>query len=253
MIDQHRVLIATATLCASILVAASGAAQAALVDRGGGLIYDTDLNVTWLQDANYAHTSGYTTALYGSGGVGAMTWNQATNWAANLSYYDSVRNVTYDDWRLPTVTDTGAPGCDYAYSGTDCGFNVNTTASEMAHLFYDELGNTGFYDATGTPHYGNRLVNMGPFTNFPAATPGSFSVYEWSLLYWSGSETAPGANGAWYFNFGGGSQSQLGGNIGLYALAVRPGDVATVPVPAAAWLFGSGLLGLVGVFRRRTA
>jgi hypothetical protein len=28
-------------------------------------------------------------------------------------------------------------------------------------------------------------------------------------------------------------------------------DVAPVPVPAAVWLFGSGLLGLVGVARRR--
>jgi hypothetical protein len=30
-------------------------------------------------------------------------------------------------------------------------------------------------------------------------------------------------------------------------------DVAPVPVPAAVWLFGSGLLGLVGVARRRAA
>ena len=28
-------------------------ALAALIDRGGGLIYDTVLDVTWLQDANY--------------------------------------------------------------------------------------------------------------------------------------------------------------------------------------------------------
>jgi len=34
-----------------ILVAISGAAQASLIDRGGGLIYDTNLNVTWLADA----------------------------------------------------------------------------------------------------------------------------------------------------------------------------------------------------------
>ena len=30
-------------------------------------------------------------------------------------------------------------------------------------------------------------------------------------------------------------------------------DVSAVPIPAAAWLFGSGLLGLVGVARRKTA
>jgi hypothetical protein len=29
-------------------------------------------------------------------------------------------------------------------------------------------------------------------------------------------------------------------------------DVSAVPVPAAAWLFGSGLLGLVGVARRKS-
>jgi hypothetical protein len=32
---------------------------------------------------------------------------------------------------------------------------------------------------------------------------------------------------------------------------VIEGSVSTVPVPAAAWLFGSGLLGLVGVARRK--
>ena len=32
----------------------SGAAQATLIDRGGGLIYDSVLNVTWLQNANLA-------------------------------------------------------------------------------------------------------------------------------------------------------------------------------------------------------
>ena len=34
-------------------------AQAALYDRGNGLIYDDVLNITWMQDANYAQTSGY--------------------------------------------------------------------------------------------------------------------------------------------------------------------------------------------------
>ena len=33
-------------------------AQAQLFNRGGGLIYDSVQNVTWLADANYAKTSG---------------------------------------------------------------------------------------------------------------------------------------------------------------------------------------------------
>ena len=48
-----------AALGLAVGLAMSGAAQAALHDRGGGLVYDDVLNVTWLQDANYAQTSGY--------------------------------------------------------------------------------------------------------------------------------------------------------------------------------------------------
>jgi len=36
-------------------------------------------------------------------------------------------------------------------------------------------------------------------------------------------------------------------------IAGKLGQVNVVPVPAALWLFGSGLLGLVGIARRRTA
>ena len=106
----------------------SSAAQATLVDRGGGLIYDTDLNVTWLKNAKAAFGSTYDSADGSTDG--AMTWQNAMDWAANLSYYDSIRDVTYSDWRLPTTIDTGAPGCDYANGGTDCGYNINTATSD---------------------------------------------------------------------------------------------------------------------------
>ena len=36
-------------------------------------------------------------------------------------------------------------------------------------------------------------------------------------------------------------------------LQIRQGEFGVVPVPAAVWLFGSGLLGLVGIARRRRA
>jgi hypothetical protein len=43
-------------LCVASLVAVllNGNANAKLIDRGNGLVYDDSLNITWLQNANYA-------------------------------------------------------------------------------------------------------------------------------------------------------------------------------------------------------
>ena len=55
---------------AGVLAFSIGSAQAELFDRGGGLIYDDAQNITWLQDANYAKTSGYDSD-------GKMTFSEA--------------------------------------------------------------------------------------------------------------------------------------------------------------------------------
>lgn len=221
----------TASLALCALFASSGAAQAALIDRGGGLIYDDVLNVTWLQDANYAKTSGYDAD-------GMMTWSQATIWASSLSYLDSVRNVTYTDWRLPTVTDTGTSGCNFAIGGTDCGYNVDTATGEMARLFFDELHNKSYINSSGAWEPRSGLTNSGPFGNLQSSD------------YWYGTEL--NTSSAWYFYFNRGIQDAGGKYNNYFAMAVRPGDVTTVPVPAAAWLLGSGLLGMFGVAKRKS-
>ena len=59
-----------------------------LIDRGFGLLYDVERDITWLQDANYAKTVGRTAD-------GEMTWNDAMAWVAGLRY----RGIT--GWRLP--------------------------------------------------------------------------------------------------------------------------------------------------------
>ena len=49
-----------------------------------------------------------------------------------------------------------------------------------------------------------------------------------------------------------GDPSGFGGvHYGLNLVGTISGDLTAVPVPAAVWLFGSGLLGLVGVARRK--
>ncbi len=236
---SHRMFLLRLVAACLVMAGVSGAAQAALIDRGGGLIYDSDLNVTWLKDANYAKTSGYDAD-------GMMTWSQAVTWAANLTYYDSVRNVTYTDWRLPTTTDTGTPGCNFAYSGTDCGYNVNPASSEMAHLYFTELGNQSYYTTSGAvsgayaggSNPNSTLDNTGPFINFQSGG------------YWSGTSFPPVPSFAWYFLTLDGTQRRSASTGSFYALAVRPGDVAAIPEAETYALMLAGL-GLVGWRARR--
>lgn len=186
--------------------------------------YDTVLDITWLANANYAGTS--------------MDWPTAMAWVGGLTI-DGI-----DGWRLPTVTESGNPGCDFAYSGTDCGYNVNPATGEMASLFFDTLGNRSYYDTNGS----------GPQTGWGLSNTGPFSDIQTDLYYWTGTVNAADTYQAWVFDFNNGGQGTSYNN-NYYAWAVHSGDVgtavATVPVPAAVWLFGTGLLGLLGLGRRR--
>lgn len=185
----------------------SSVANAALYSRLGGLaVYDSDFNITWLADANYAGTSGYAPA-------GSMTWSQASAWAAGLTV-DGISG-----WRLPT---------------SDTCLDYNCTGSEMGHLFYTDLGGVAGYSIL-TRHNPSLAL----FQNVQSGS------------YWSATEYVPNTSYAWHFDFDWGAQGYNLKTISAFAWAVRTGDVAAVPVPASAWLFGSGLLGLVGIARAR--
>ncbi len=232
----------------SLLVVAglslSGASEASLHDRGYGLIYDDVLDVTWLQDANYAKTLGYPLN-------GQMSWTEANNWAATLSYHAG-QYGTIDDWRLPGMKDTAAPGCDFSASGgADCGFNVQTrdsgtgeVFSELAYMFHENLANLSANDATGNFRGGSPGIHWG------LANVGLFDNLE-SHTYWSALEYAPTINNAWAFSTASGRQINALKINQYYAWAVRDGDVTVVPVPAAVWLMGSALFGLAGFTRKR--
>jgi len=216
--------------------------------------YDTDLNITWLADANYAQTSGYDSS-------GAMDWANSNLWAANLSLTDGIS--IYDNWRLPTVNPVNGISFNYTTSyigSTDQGYNsseqgtayAGSTGSEMAHLFYNTLNNKGYCDPVLSTEdscsgwqEGWGLTNTGPFANIQANG------------YWSESEGAPNTGGAWVFFFNHGFQQNAGlKNSYLYAWAVSDGDVgiAAVPEPEtyAMMLAGLGLVGFMARRRRKT-
>jgi len=244
----QRKIIAVLSLCAAVsspniasAVAVSGQGTWETTLQGRDLdgdlstfeaYYDADLNITWLADANYAMTSGYAAD-------GKMTWSTANTWAGALNPYDS--GIT--DWRLPTITSTS--GCNFAFSGADCGYNVNTSISEMAHMYYITLADKGQYNTSGVSQSGYGPANTGLFSNVQ------------SNGYWSATEYAWDTNNAWGFSIGNGYQFSITKTYNYYAWAVHDGDVgaaitSAVPVPAAAWLFSSGLLGLVGMAKRKS-
>ena len=49
------------------------------------------------------------------------------------------------------------------------------------------------------------------------------------------------------------SQLASDGSVDFHILVPGAGGMPIIPIPAAVWLFGSGLIGLIGVARRKTA
>ena len=182
--------------------------------------YDDEANLTWLADANYAMTSGYDAD-------GRMNWANANTWAAGLN----VGGV--DGWRL---ADTLQPdlSCENQRGSVSNGYNC--TGSEMGNLFYNVLGGNAFTSITTTHN-----ANYDLFSNVQ------------HYLYWSATESVPSTLYAWYFGMMNGNQNYSDKTTNLNAWAVQSGDVSAVPVPAAVWLFGSGLIGLARFARRKKA
>lgn len=221
----------------------AGTANATLIDEGNGLIYDSAQNLTWLQDANLAATT--TFGVSGITSDGAMTWDTAEAWIAAMNAADY---KGYNDWRLPTITDTGTPGCNFSDNGTDCGYNVDTSGSELAYMWYDILGNTAFDDTSGNP----TGCNGNPPYCLTSTSADGVSIDNLQPdYYWSSTEYAPSNASAWYFGTWDGVQDAFPRDVEIDAWAVRSGNVTGVPAPATRWLFAVGLLGLGVVTRRR--
>lgn len=202
------------TLFMMISVNAQSALIGRLPDAYGQYqaVYDTDLDITWLADANYAATSGYDAD-------GRMSWDTAQTWITALN---AANHLGTDGWRLP-VSD----GC----------ISYDCTGSELGHLFYMEFGGVAGY---GDPMPPLSDPDLALFSNIQTS------------LYWSATEYP--SDSAWAFEFGPydiGRQIYYSKTYEFYAWAVHAGDVFAVPVPAALGLFASGLMGLLGVARKR--
>jgi len=184
-------------------------ANAALISADGGLVVDDpDANLMW--SSNVAGVLASPSA--------AQTWISGLN----ASDYGG-----YNDWRLPTTVDS------YPASA---GTNPDQSSSEMAHLFYGELGQISGSQITA--------VHSADYSLFSGLSDN---------VFWSGTVYSANPAYQWAFDPNNGSQYYVPANGGASAaLAVR--SLNPVPLPASAWLLLSGLggLGFAGWRRRAT-
>jgi hypothetical protein len=244
-------------LCAC-LVFVSLNTNAALVKRLDGLAYyDTEANLTWLADAHLAGSNSF-----GVGGIeptGRMDWFEANAWigALNASSY-----LGFNGWRLPRSTPINGSSFNLTSTRngtTDNGTNISatgtlyegSTASELAYLYYNTLGHLrGGFDIDGTdlPCAPSGVIVS---SNSCLIENGPFSTYELMSVSQFWTETSIGSDALSFSFYAGYQTDSWVGYPGFYAWAVADGDQFAVPVPSAVWLFGSGLIGLVGVARRK--
>ena len=204
----------------------STSAQAELQDRGNGLIYDTVLDITWLQDANYASTSGYDRCDIFGGCDGdaycevnsgcdedfdpsKMTWAQAVKWADQLNYQG------FDDWRLASISvSSGIPTgkIESLASIVNCYVESEEACrdNEFGYMFRHNLGGE-----LGTSLEGDQTsVDGVEFHNIQYG-------------YWSNSAFLDFRD-AFIFFFGGGAYIDASMTTRWAAWAVRDGDVNDV-------------------------
>lgn len=192
-VDMTRTL-AMASLVVFLSLCASGVTHAALVDNGGGLIYDTDRNITWYDP-----------------GLAAMTWNEAMDWAESLTAGGA------SGWRLPSALNQNGTG------PTD---KFNVLGSEMGHLYYVELGNKGYVAPDGTyPQPGYGLLNKGPFANLQPVNYWSstewtcFTGNAWAFAFYNGQQGwGSKADGTHFF-----AMAVHDGNVGQSVRSLKEG------------------------------
>lgn len=213
-----------ATFLVAVL-SVSTISNAALVSRADGtMVYDTDLDITWLADANYSMSSGYDAD-------GKMTWDETQTWIDTLN---TESHLGFNDWRLPTTLVPDSSCSNTNIDGLPAG--TNCTGSEMGHLFYNELGGAALNSILDSAD-----PDLALFFNIQ------------SDVYWADDNDSPfsGSAWTWIFLFSHGAQDLELKGPDYYTWAVRDGDIGAVPVPAAVWLFCSGLIGLIGMAKRK--
>jgi len=210
---------ATKTLLALSILAAAGSANATT--------WDLDLSTnTFFAAANGNLTMAYTGNYDDVAGTGSITG------VTTLAAFNVVMNITGETFNMNTATGNGT--LNKVQAPATCTDN-STPAGASCGAFTAVLKGP-IYNAINFSQ--NTIPGVGDFNTSTgnAFTPIDGGSFTWTAVI----QTLDNASGLLVLN-------QLPLSVTLHA------QQTAVPIPAAAWLFGSGLFGLAGTARRRRA
>jgi hypothetical protein len=175
-------------------------ASAALVPAADGqTIYDPNLNVTWIADANLAATQ--TFGVSNINHDGSMDYATAVRWVEAMNALDhGAGYLGHNTWQLPTAPTEDNSCARTGRHGESFGFHCSGSA--LGSLYYGSLG----------------LREPDTAVRIPTNTVGRFNDFQ-PYLYWSGSPPADPKQGFVSFSFNTGFQ---GANVTLNYLYVLP-------------------------------
>jgi hypothetical protein len=257
---NRKIQLAIGLLCGLASVSAQAALTSETVN-GANLVYNSTTNTTWTADANLLGTmETKAVSLYGNdnqlitdiinanNGVVYDTPNFYDNGVRTLVAGDFLGTGGLVDWwgakafaiYLNSINYGGSS--QWAMPSTPS--STSSVGNQLAELYTAEL-NLG---ANATGYVPNVLnfptINVGPVTNIQTGS------------YWSGTEYAnlPPLTPDWAWAFSTLSAQQFSQNkptqFLFFAWAVSSGNAASpVPLPGAAWLFGAGIMGFLGLRR----
>ncbi len=189
---------------------------------GGQTIYDPVTNITWLANANLAATNTFGLPACKNQGTpnlcvnadGAMNWNSATQFVANLN---AAAYLGQTNWQLPPVDNT----CNASYVCADVGPNA-----PFQELFYGQLGLSA-----GTPVVPTPNINVGPFDDLQ---PYLYWSCQAATLQSACQTTGPAPGFEWSFSFGNGFEGTDAIGNDLYVTAYFAGTRSSSSGPVIA-------------------
>lgn len=232
---------AIVALLAAALVFGFVGPAAAAIDVGNLVVVTYDADVEVVTDLGPVADFGSATDLYNTD---LSVFTTATTFAElNVgAFATSVTGSMLENYDIYFMVQSGATpviNSSQVYAAVSADFYANAQPTQ-ATGFSKSYTNTKNAGGNSPGNYGGILTNysIGEI-NLAALDAGIGSTVEFDIVH--------------FYSTDWGTTLNDGGVVASYAYGIdAAGDVyvAPVPVPAAAWLLGSGLLGLIGIRRR---